>query len=301
MNYKNTVDKDLENDVFQVDNMIELFLFKSKLVDKLNTVVNAVISNATVNDGIQYIATRAGLNNLLMAPSHNSKTYNELIIPPLKAKQAIKFLDTYYGIYKTGMMFYVDMIDDITYLIEYDSKCNAYQNKEIKETNILIPKKTHNYMSDLCSLYKRGNKEKYFIISSSDRLGIRNESVSYNAYSSTDAKIIDTYNGTISSSNTGAKIKDTKSVKIIENNTENEWFSNIYNTLIDAKNVVMEVGLANYDISAITPNKTYKMVFEDSALSLKYKKNLLLTEASHSLIREGEAFTLASTIKLRQL
>ena len=301
MDYKNTVDKDLENDVFQVDNMIELFLFKSNLVDKLNTIVNAVISKATVNDGIQYIATRAGLNNLLMTPSHNNRVYDELIIPPLKAKQAIKFLDTYYGIYKTGMMFYIDMIGNITYLIEYDSKCSAYQNKEIKETNILIPKKTNNYISDLCSLYKRDNKEKYFIISSSDHLGIRNETVSYNAYASTDAKIIDTYNGTISASSSGAKVKDTKSVKIIENNTENEWFSNIYNTLIDAKNVVIEARLANYDISSIAPNKTFKIVFEDSALSLKYKKNLLLSEASHSLTREGEAFTLASIIKLKQV
>jgi hypothetical protein len=236
-----------------------------------------------------------------MTIPHNRKIYKELVIPPLKAKQAIKFLDTYYGLYKTGMMFYCDMVDDITYLLDYSSKCTAYQNKELKETNILIPKKSNKYSSDLCSLYRRDNKETYFIIGDNTNISIKNESVSYNAYASTDAKIVDTYDGSVTTSNSTSIVKDNKSVKIIENNTENQWFSDIYNSLINGKNVVIEVPLADYDIGAITPNKAFKLVFEDSSLSLKYRGNFILTEASHCFVKEGESFTLTSVVKLRQI
>lgn len=297
--YSLTTHEDLENDLFKVDNVIEFFLYKSELVGKMNTMVNAIISNASLSDGIQYIASQAGFDNLLMSPIHNTKTYKELVVPPLKAKQAIKFLDTYYGLYRTGMMFYGDMIDNITYLIEYSSKCTAYQNRELRETDIMIPKKSSKYSGDLCSLYRRDNNEKYFIIGNNG-LSIRNESISYNAYASADIKVVDTYQGDISTSSSTAKVKDNKSVQIIENNTENSWFTEIYNSFINSKNVVMDIMLADYDVSAVAPNKLFKVVFEDSALSLKYKKNLLLAEAHHSLIKEGNDFTLSSTIKLRQ-
>jgi hypothetical protein len=300
LDYRYVSDKHSENDLFEVDNLMEFFLFKSEYVDKLNSMVNAIITDATINDGIQYIATNAGLTNLLMTVPHNRTTYKELVIPPLKTKQAIKFLDTYYGLYKTGMMFYCDMIDDITYLLDYSPKCTAYQNKELKETNIMIPKKSNKYASNLlCSLYRRDNKETYFIIGDNNRIAIRNESVSYNAYDNTDVKIIDTYDGNITTSNSTAIVKDNKSVKIIENNTENPWFSDIYNSLIKGKNVVIEVPLANYDISAVTPNKAFKLVFEDSALSIKYKGNCILSEIAHAFVKEGEAFTLTSIAKLR--
>lgn len=299
--FDTVIDKTIDEDLFQVDNTIEFFLFKSDLVNKFNTIVNAILSDATINDGIQYIASKINLNNLLMTNSHNTNTYSELIIPPLNAKQAIKFLDTYYGIYKTGMLFYVDTIANISYLLEYSGKCTAYQPDELHETNILIPLKTSKRTSDLGSLYRRGNTEKYFIIGDNTRLSIRNETVSYNAYASTDAKVVDTFSGTITTSNTTATVKDTKSIKIIENNTENKWFSDIYNSLINAKNTVIDIPLADYDISAIAPNKSYKMVFEDSSLSSKYKKSWLLSEATHCFMKEGESFTLTTIVKLKQI
>lgn len=301
LDYDNTVDKDLENDIFQVDNVMEFFLFKSELVNKLNTMVNAIISDATINDGIQYIATCANLTNVLMTTPHNRKIYKELVIPPLKAKQAIKFLDTYYGLYKTGMMFYCDMIGNITYLLDYSSKCTAYQSRELQETNIMIPKKSNKYASNLCSLYRRDNKETYFVIGDNNRISIKNETISYNAYANTDVKIVDTYDGNITTSNSTAIVKDNKSVKIIENNTENQWFSEMYNSIIKGKNVVVEVPLANYDIDAIAPNKAFKLIFEDSALSLKYKGNYILSEVTNCFVKEGESFTLTSLLKLRQL
>jgi hypothetical protein len=299
LDYDNTIDKETDSDLFQADNLMEFFLFKSEYVNKLNGMVNAILANATINDGIQYIATSIGLNNLLMTIPHNRKIYNELIIPPLKAKQAIKFLDSYYGLYKTGMMFYCDTIDNVTYLLDYSPKCTAYRNKELKETNIMIPKKSNKFASNLCALYRRDNKETYFIIGDNNRITIRNESISYNAYADTDVKIVDTYDGNITTSNSTAIVKDNKSVKIIENNTENPWFSDIYNSLIQGKNIVVEVPLANYDIASITPNKAFKLIFEDSALSLKYRGNCVLSEVSHAFVKEGEAFTLTSLARLR--
>ena len=301
LDYENISNRKEENDINEVTSKIEFFLYKSELIDKMNTIVNNIISNATVNDGIQYIATRIGLNNILMSNPHNTTNYKELVIPPLKAKQAIKFLDTYYGLYKTGMMFYIDFVGNITYLLEYNSKCTAYQRNENKETDILIPLKSNNYASHICSLYRRGNTEKHFIIADNAHIAIRNETISQNAYASTDAKIIDTYSGDIQTSSSTAKVKDTKSIQIIKNNTENNMFSTMYDSIINTKNVVIDILLADYDISALTPNKAFKSVFEDTSLSIKYRKNLLLSQAEHNLTRDGDSFKLTSMIKIKQL
>lgn len=299
--YDTVTDKELENDLYMVDNKMEFFLFKSELVDKFNKVVNAVISNATINDGLQYIASVAGLSNILMTTPQNQTSYPELIIPPLKAKYAIKYLDTYYGIYKTGMMFYSDMVDGTTYLIDYSEKCTAYKPKELRETNILIPLKSSKYSSDMCSLKKKSSTETNFIIGDNTTISIRNETISMNAYAATDAKFIDPYSGDITASSSTATVKNTKSETIVENTTENKWVSDIYKTLVDSKNVVIDVVLSDYDIAAISPNKTYKIVFEDTALSSKYKKSLLISEITHSLKKEGNYFTLASIARFRQL
>lgn len=299
MNYNEAKIKDDENALFEVDNVMEFFLYKSELVNKFNVEVNAILTNATVNDGIQYIATQAGINNLLMSTPENTKTYSELLIPPMQAKYALKFLDTYYGFYKSGMMLYGDMMSNIIYLLDYTPKCTAYQTNEKKETNILIPKKSNKYSSDKCTLYRSSDSEVYFVIGDNTNISLRNDSMSFNAYNSTDATVIDAYQGSNTKSNTDVTVKDKKANTFIDNFTENEWYPDIYSSMINAKNVVVEVLLSDYDAEAIAPNKTFKLVFEDSALASKYKGKLILTQASHSLVREGEEFTLTSVLNFK--
>ena len=291
--------KDDENNLFEVDNTIEFFLFKSELVDKFNVEVNAILTNATINDAIQYIATQADMDNILMTIPDNTTIYPELLIPPMQAKYALKFLDTYYGFYKNGMMLYSDMISHITYLINYSSQCTAYQQNEKIETNILIPKKSNKYSSDLCSLSRQSNNDVYFIIGDNSNISIRNDSMSFNAYNSTDVTVIDTFDGSTSKSNSNVTIKDKKSTSIIENTTENKWYTDIYSSMINSKNVVMDVVLSDYDADAIAPNKVFKIVFEDSLLASKYRGKLILCQTSHSLIKEGEYFTLTSILNFK--
>lgn len=292
--YKNiTVDN--SNDLSMSNNVIELFLFKSDIINKMNATINSILSNATVTDGIQYIAYNAGLSNILMSPADNIKNIKELIIPPLKAKEAIMWLNNYYGIYKNGMLMYNDFINNILYILPYTGDCTAYKSNEIKETNILIPKKSNVFSSELCSIYRRDHKDIYYILCTNN-IAIKNESISFDIINSINSTTVDSYSGeiNINKNNYG-------NTKIIENKTENEWYSNIYTTLSSGKQIVIDLLLSHYDIESLKPNKKIKIIFEDSTLSNKYKGNFLLTYLETTFLKDGSDFTINSTARIKYI
>ena len=48
------------------------------------------------------------IKNLLMSPPNNTKIYDKIVIPPLTALDALKFLDSYYGLYKNGSITFLE-------------------------------------------------------------------------------------------------------------------------------------------------------------------------------------------------
>lgn len=295
------ISTDTTNDLFNTNNLIELFLFKSEYVESGNIGVNEILSNATVSDGIQYIASMSNMKKILMTPSDNNTVIPELIIPPLKSKEAILWLDTYYGIYKNGILFYIDMISGITYLLSYSGDCTAYQKKEIKETDIMIPEKSGRYSSDVCSLKRKGVSDINFIIGDNKNLSSRNESISYNEYADLQTTTTDSYTGESTTDIGKGNTKNNKTSKFLINNTENKWYSKRYVSLISGKRIVIQLTLADYDISALAPNKKYKFLFEDSALAKKYKGNYRLGNISHYFVKEGTDFTINTVATFKQV
>ena len=297
----NNVTQDNRNQMDQSNNLIELFLFDSALVDKFNVNVNEILTNANPLTGIQYVTSAAGIGKILMTPPDNTKSTAEMVIPFMKAKEGIRWVDTYYGLYKTGMMLYSDFISGITYILKYSGECTAWQKKEIKETDILIPEKSSKYSSDLCSVQKKGEKDINYVVGDNSNISIRNETVSHNAITGIESSTFDPESGDLSSSSSPDDATKTKSSVFIENKTENPYYSNLYTSFTTGKHVIIETTLGDYDIDAIAPNKKFKLIFEDTKMASKYKNNFLITGVVHNFIKEGADFTLSSIIKLKEV
>ena len=289
------VTKDDKNDLFKTDNKIELFLFKSSLIDKGNQIVNAVLHDASVTDAITYILYAAKYKNVLLSPIQNKDIYSELIIPPLKAKEALQYIGTYYGYYKNGYIIYVDFTTGKTYILNRSGKCTAWEANEYTETDFIIPND-----KESCTLGRKKSKNINYIIGHSSTMAIRNESTSLNAYSSLDSLSIDSYTGDVVSSKSNASSKGTVSVKVLSDTTENKWFKTLHSSLNDSKNTVMQITASDYDASAIAPNKRYKVLFENSKLAEKYKDDYIMSECIHTFTKTGADFSITSVFTMQK-
>lgn len=296
--YQNITEKN-ENELFDVDNPIEFFLFRSDIIKKSKKQINTILQNATVTDAIAYAATISKLNNILMSPSDNTTVYDRIVIPQMEMFKSIQFIDTYYGLYKKGSIIYFDF--STIYILSYDGKCTAYRENESQDSTILIPEKSSRYSSDPCSVKKLKDNTSYIICDSND-IGIRNESISFDAYASNDATFVDSYTGEINTTNSTAATKGgSSSIRVFENVTENKWIDKIYAAQTEAKSVVVEVFLRNYDISVLAPNKRFKFLFEDTKLMKKYKGIYKIAYIKHDFVKNGVEFKLMSSATFRRM
>ena len=288
------------NDLVYVDNDIELFLYKKEFNEKFNTLVNAILQDANTFDALLYLFNKANLKNILITRPENPNNYKELIIPPMKIKDAIKWIDTYYGLYNTAMMFYVDIVKGVTYILKYDGQCNAYRHNEPQNTCIMIPKdKGVNYMIP-CNLKKEDNDTDYIIVNN-ETVHIRNESITYNILNESDIISVDSYSGNINTLKSDINVSEQRSAKVIDNNTENPFFGNIYVSRIGTKDTVVELTLSDFDIDSITPNRRFKLLFEDSDLANKYNGNYKITSVAHTFVRNGRDFKINSVAIMKKI
>ena len=249
-NYK-LFDTDVSNDLAKSNNPIELFLFKSDIINRMNTTINAVLTNTTSTGAIQYII------NFIM---------------------------------------YNDFIDSIFYILPYMGGCNAYRSGEITETNILIPKKNNRVVgNELCSVQRKSNLGAFNILGTNN-ISLRDETVSFDVINSVNASSIDSYSGTI---DVNKNIYGNTTV--IENKTENEYYVNMYNSIVSSKKVVVNTMLSNFDIDAIKPNKKIKIIFEDSTVNGKYNGNYILSLLNLVFIKDSSDFSLTADIELKLL
>ena len=298
-NYQSIV-KDDVNDLYWTDNRLEFFLFKSDTIKASRKIVNTILSNANVTDAVNFIASKADLNNILMAPANNDAIISELVIPPLTASQAIVFIDSYYGIYETGSMIYMDL--DRNYIMPYDGKCRCWETNEKKETSIVIPKRSSNFSSDLCTVERAApDTQINYIVGSNYMIEIENQSITYDVLAGNDIQSINLYEGQVSTKESNAIAKDQNEEKLIQNMTENPYFNNIYTQQTSARSVVMFISLADFDVSILKPNSIYHVIFEDTALTNKYKGYYQLVRASHTFTKDGADFAIGSSIVLKKM
>lgn len=296
--YEN-IESDDVDELFETDNRIEFFLFKSSTIKAGRKTINQILHNATVTDAVNYVVSKAGLKNLLMAPSDHTSVISELVIPPLNAAMALMYIDCYYGIYKTGSMVYMDL--DRNYILPYNGKCKCWEKKEDKEINLIIPKKGSKFSSDLCTVVKDGDEKSKYIVGSNSNISIENDSITYDILVGNDIESVDSYNGTVTTGSATSASNSTNNERKIDNLTENPYFNKIYTTQSESRNVVIQLTIGDYDITYLKPNRVIKVIFEDSTLSKKYKGKYKLVRANHTFTLTGGQFQLTTDLVLKKM
>lgn len=291
------IEKKTTNDLNEITNICEFYLYKSSIIKSCSKTVNTVLQDAFVVDAITYILSQGEIKNTIISPVENMKKYNTILIPPLKINKALSFIDSYYGLYNNGSVIFFGL--DRNYIIAYNGKCTAYQSNEIRNTSIIIPKKTDTSSQELCVLLPKEKKDINYIIASSMNISTRDDSVSGDILQGNNITIVNSDEGSIRSyKNTSDYQHNTK---IIVNKTENEFVGNIYKAQTESNTGVIQLSLGSYDIDMLSPNKKITVLFEDSSLSSKYKGNYMIGSITHNLSKDGSEMVATADITLRKI
>lgn len=272
-----------EDELFENANTVEFFLFKSSLLKATKKRINKILSNASVTDAIGLIATKLGINNLLMTPANNKREYRPLIIPPLRAVDAIRYIDTFYGIHNTGSMIYFGI--ENSYILKYDGSVSAYRPREIQNVRIVIPKAGSLASQNLCSIRKYGETDCYYLIGDHETIRFENRSNTKGLLKGNQVQVIRIPQG----GEEGAGANSNK--KIIVNRGFNEYLAQVYLTQINSLNTVLTIEFNDINLDAIQPNKRYTILFEDTKLHKKYHGRYILTKSEIGLLRTDADLT----------
>lgn len=272
------------NELRLVDNKIEFFLYKADVIKGLKNIVNSILVNATRADAIAYVLSVAGVKNVLMSNPETNDTIPNLIIPPMSCLRALRFIDTYYGLYKNGSLMYFGL--DYSYIIPYEGKCTAYRKNEPTNINIVIPKDTSSHSTE-CGMIKNLNDGNTYIVGDYKTIAIRNDSITNDILGANDIEVVNEYSGNITKSTSSAVSKWNNSLRVLRNKTENPWIGSMYTAQTSSIGTVIEVALRDFDINVMTPNKKYNFIFEDSQLTSKYNGEYLLSYINFNLTQNG--------------
>ena len=126
-----------EGELAAMVNDVEFFLFKSSFIKSTKSKINVILKDCSIQNAIGYISNEYNLSKLLMSPVDNREIYDYLLIPPLTCTQALKYIDSFYGIYEEGSVIYLDF--NKTYILIFGKLASAYTKNEKKNTYIIIP------------------------------------------------------------------------------------------------------------------------------------------------------------------
>ena len=89
--------------------------------------------------------------------------------------------------------------------------------------------------------------------------------------------------------------------RYLHNDTQNKYITKTYWQQLKGQERQVNFLITDHDISSLTPNKNINIVFEDPKLVSKYNGVYKLSAVIHKLIRDGNDFTIASSLSLKKM
>lgn len=253
--FKENIDKESERTELEKENIeIELLLFQINALDykKFN---DKIFINTDVCHAIMALAQLTNQDKLLLSYPDNKQIYDNIVLPGnLTFLGGIKFMQSVYGIYNTDYLLFKDF--DKTYLINKDTKCNAYVKNEYKRVYI-------NY-SDMSNqngnIYgqEKDTKNKLWKINCINQPDIKTNDTGTNELSFNNLYTANTISGGYESNKINlTKQSNIENSKVIDNKYNNNFVVNslLYN--IELKNYEITLNFNEIDLDILTPNKEY--------------------------------------------
>lgn len=291
---KNNGSAQEDEELYEQANEVEFYLFKKNLVQATQPNFSCIYRYLDITSFLALTLYGNGIGNVLMSKPDNDEVYNLIAVPHMKYIEALKYVDTFYGIYKTGAMMYFGITR--SYIIKFDTKCTAYEPGEITSTTIIIPQAGSSMAQSCCALQKVGHTEKNYIIGDYETIDFDEPIVTDAQMNGRSVVVHNTMTGKYESAVIAkgmsaeelARIQASAPTKIIENHGLNKFLHKEYKKIKMGLSTAVTVEFSDIDVSVLEPNKKFNFVFEDTSLSQKYNGTYILGKSEIGMFRSTE-------------
>lgn len=271
------------NELQGVTRIEEFYLFDSDIIRANTAIINAVLKEATPTAAISMILKASGLRkNLIMPVAHNITIYPELVIPPLRIGKALGFVESYYGVYRSGSIIYFGT--DRNYFIPYCTRCAALAPSEQEIVNIIVPQTGSSLTDSPCGVSRASEPNTPYLVADNASFEPSDHNVTNTILYPNELEVMENETGSKSS----AASDKNKKVKL--NPTENPFYKTSYDLRKLATSAVISLSVKNCDLSIFTPNKIYQILFEDTKLMKLYHGFYHLVKSDVAYVKQSDEF-----------
>lgn len=288
-----------DNNMLVANKSLRIFLFKKQELMNTKTYINGVFNDVFMTDLLTYILSSSGIKKVLLSPLHNISHYDEVRIPPLTMLDTLDFLENVYdGFYNNGSIKFFDF--DCMYFIDKGRRNNVYRNNEHTQTIITIQDVTSGIAaSSGCSLDDT-NRKTYVNVSpkafTPATVSIANEHINAN-----NAIIISPKTGEVTKVEPPVKEVTGNVYKLLIDRYNNKRAISNYTAIATENDSLVSIGVQGIDISSFTPNKEFKIIFEDMSLNKSRGGEYRLSRTAFVFKKEGNEFSLFGDIQLKKI
>lgn len=277
-----------DEDYLESENILNVFLFQKSLMNASNKTVNAVFTRDNIQNMVAQLLTETKHKRVLISPMENTKIYEELLVPAFPCYKALMFLDQYFGFYKTGGMIYYDV--DTLYILNTNGKCRAKQQDEWPETMFIVTESPRSLPGN--AMVVRPNEKVFYCNIAEASLNVQNYANTMNEKYGSTAKIVVTDDTAINTAEAEQDYIDQRNTTYAYITKEdNQFTADIMKARMEENQANVMINANNLDILAFTPNKTFKLTFDDTTKQEKYGKYVYrLSYAYHIMVMESGYF-----------
>ena len=292
--YKSSPD---EKTPMDLEKTRDFWLFKDEHIKAGNTDVNMVIKSGTVNDILAQLLYQAGLKKVLMTPANNKKKIKNMMIPLMSTVKAIDYLQQIKGIYNKGVLFFMDFKH--TYLIDKNAYCTAWVPNEYKITNIYIFSQKSQFNSIIGQYNDKDSKEAN-IFTNSESIDITNKSLINNAIYGNRMLLINPKSDKISSIEPELIQRGSSNTVVNIQKHTNSYLKNSDKIALIENEYSVKVILKDVDLESLTPNKCFKVIFQNTSLNEKYGGTYRISHMLTTFRKMGEEFDSDTICELKK-
>ena len=281
------------------DTALELYLYREETATGIKKQINNIFQNVTMSSVIGYLFGESGIKNALVSPLENNKTYKTLLLPPMTVNKMLCHLDASYGFYKKGSVIFFGI--DRTYILNFKGGCTAYEIGEKQETCIYVPKllSTGNAAGGTID----GDGSRHYINWKYEQVNFKNSSVSKDVLSGSDVLVVNPTTNDKTEATSKTTVMGKSNTAILDDEASNPWLATTFTAQTSSNALIIYGAMADVDISALTPNKKFSIVFEDQKLTSKYKGTYFLSNCMFKFVNdsaEGD-FSMIASVELRRI
>ena len=273
-----------------------MLLYNEEFFFRGRTIINAVLQDATLLDGVIFSINKANLRNMLVSPPDNITKYNQLILPPLSATEQLMRLTADYAMYEVGATVFFDF--DRGYVLDNYNACTVWEPNEIKQVYIISKEKSDDSSAMNTGSYEDPSRKFYVVNIEAGRASFSNGSLLADQAQGTNVISVDTQSGDVKNINSNAKTAGLGNTsQIVVSNTGEDTSSALAYTLKNSSRIA-KINLSNIDIEIFKPNKEYIFSF-DTADFEEYMGSYHIMKFTADLQKDGDLFVCSATAEFK--